>query len=257
MTKAIILAGSLNNGQLKECSSEPNEALIKIGSKCMVEYVVDALKNARLVKGIILVGPKDGLRSIYENDQEVTIVEGGATIIQSLLNSFNVLDETTEDKVLIVTSDIPLITGNIIDKFLEKGSKEGADLIYPIVRKSLNEAKYPKVRRTYVRFKEGIFTGGNIFLVNPKIVRPRINSAEELVELRKSPFKLLNYIGYTYILKYLLRNLTIKEAEERVSQLLKINGKVIEVLDPEIGVDVDKPNDLELVESIINKNQPA
>ena len=43
MVDAVVLAGSTNNGPLKECSPVRHEALIPIGDKTMVEHVVDAL----------------------------------------------------------------------------------------------------------------------------------------------------------------------------------------------------------------------
>jgi len=184
-------------------------------------------------------------------DQGLKLVENGATILQSLLNALEPLDITSESKVLVVTSDIPLITGEIIDSFLNKCDREDADIIYPVVPKSLNQAKYPGVKRTYAKLKDGVYTGGNVFLINPQIVKACAPKAEELVRLRKSPLQLVNYIGVMYFLKYIFRSLSIKDAEERISQLFNIKGKAIIVTYPEIGVDVDKPSDLELVEKIL------
>jgi len=248
---AIVLAGSLNEGRLKECSNAPSEALIKIGDKCMIEYVVNALLDAERVGKIIIVGSKLELDVIYGSKENVIVVEGGKTIVQSLLNALDLIKDIDLNHVLVVTSDIPLITGKIVDNFVERCSKEDADVVYPVVTKSLNEAKFPGVKRTYVKLREGVFTGGNLFIINPSIVRPCAQNAEELVSLRKSPLRLVNYIGLTYILKYMLRRLSIKDAEARVSQLFNIKGKAVSVPYPEIGIDVDKPSDLELVEKIL------
>lgn len=254
MTKAIILAGSLNAGKLKEYSSAPHEALIKIGNKYMVEYVVDALKRSELIESIIVSGPKEPLKNFLQENETLKIVENGPTIVKSLLNGVDVLNYTHSNQVLVVTSDIPLITGEIIDNFLKKCRGLEDDIIYPIVSKSLNQANFSGVKRTYVKFQDGIYTGGNIFLINPDIIRPCAVKAEELVELRKSPLKLVKYIGITYFLKYIFGNLSIRDAEERVSQLFNIKGKAIPVSFPEIGVDVDKPSDLEFVENYFRKS---
>lgn len=253
MTVAIVLAGSLNQGPLKDCSNELNEALIKVGPRCMVEYVVKALSEAKNIEKIIVVGPQEKLETVLGQVDDLKVIEGGKTIIQSLLNGLDLI-ENEKDHILIVTADIPLITGRIIDHFLECCYREDADIIYPIVDKTLNEQKYPGVKRTYVKLKEGIFTGGNIFYVNPIIIRPLARKAEQLVSLRKSPVRLANYIGILFILKYLLKKLSIEEAEKRVSELFAINGKTITIPYPEIGIDVDKPSDLTLVEEILACN---
>jgi GTP:adenosylcobinamide-phosphate guanylyltransferase len=251
LTRAIILAGSLNNGKLKECSSASAEALIRIGNKYMVEYVADALKEAEAIGDIVVSGPKEDLKEIFKDYQGLDIVDGGSTIIKSLLNALEFLDSKDTSRILVVTSDIPLITGKIIDSFLEKCSGQDGDIIYPIVAKSLNQVKFPGVERTYVKLREGFYTGGNIFLVNPLIIKPCALKAEEVIKLRKEPLKLARYIGFRYLFKYLFGKLSIKDAEERVSQLFNIKGKAIPVSFPEIGVDVDKPSDLRLVENIL------
>ena len=134
---------------------------------------------------------------------------------------------------------------------MSRCSQEEADIIYPLVKKPLNELKFPGVKRTYVYLKEGVVTGGNIILINPQIVPRNAQKAEDLVLLRKSPLRLAKYIGFRYIFKYLLRNLSLKEAEARVNELFQIKGKAIIVPYPEIGIDVDKPSDLELVRKVL------
>lgn len=252
LTRAIVLAGSLNNGRLKECSPATAEAFIRIGNKYMVQYVVEALKEAETIGDIILSGPKKDLEDIYKDRKGIYIVESGPTIISSLQNALDILDlQSDSRRVLVVTSDIPLITGPIIDAFLKRCLNEEGDVLYPIIPKSLNQFKYPDVERTYVKLRDGVYTGGNVFLVNPLIVKPCALKAAEVIKFRKEPLKLVRYIGFKYLFKYLLGLLSIQDAEERVSQLFNIKGKAIHISLPEIGVDVDKPSDLRLVERIL------
>ena len=58
---------------------------------------------------------------------------------------------------------------------------------------------------------------------------------------------LCRLLGLKFVIKFLLRSLTLKEAEEKVSRLLGgIKGIVVISQHPEVGVDVDKPGDYEL-----------
>jgi len=251
LAKAIVLAGSSNKESLKKCSNALHESLIKIGNKCMVEYVVDALKESHEVDGIIVSGPRKYLEGILLENQGLQLVENGPTILQSLLNALELLEIKSDSKVLVVTADIPLITGEIIDSFLKNCDGEDADFVYPVISKDINQAKFPGVKRTYAKLKDGVYTGGNIFLINPQIIGYCAPKAEELVILRKSPLQLVNYIGVRYFFKYIFRSLSIKDVEQRISQLFNIKGRAIVVTYPEIGVDVDKLSDLELVEKIL------
>ena len=52
-------------------------------------------------------------------------------------------------------------------------------------------------------------------------------------------------------MEILLGQLTIAEAERRVSQLVGARGSAVITSYAEIGVDVDKPADLELAEELV------
>lgn len=234
MTEAIVLAGG------------PPKALTPIGSMLMIEYVVKALLKSVKIERVIIAGPQAELSEIFESESRITVVPGGETTIKSLLNALQLI--TTEGKkVLVATADIPLLTPEAVDDFLAACLNREGDLFYPIVRRSSNEEKYPGVRRTYVKLKDGVFTGGNIILVDPRAIVKCVKVGERLIELRKSPLALAHYVGWGLLFRYMLGILTLEEAEERVSQLLGLTGKSIISLYPEIGIDVDKESDLQLV----------
>lgn len=246
---AIVLAGSPNNGPLREYSSVSNEALIPIGNRIMVDYVISALQNAQSIGRIVVVGPVAELEKYYGKQGELTFVPAGHTAVESFQNGLASLKP--QGHVLVSTGDIPLLKPEAVESFIAKCLPLEADIYYPIVSKEVNEKYYPGVKRTYVALKEGAFTGGNIFLVNPKIVPHCVAKGEELVQLRKSPIALSRQIGFFFVLKFLCRMLTLKETEARFSQLLRLKGKAVIMDYPEIGIDVDKPSDLELVRKVL------
>ena len=53
----------------------------------------------------------------------------------------------SDAKVLIVTSDIPLIAPEAIQDFIRRCDAVEADVYYPITTKEVNERKYPGVHR--------------------------------------------------------------------------------------------------------------
>lgn len=247
MNMAIVLAGGQKTGLLDDPNIPVNEALLPIGSKYMIEYVVEALRCSENVKGIIAAGPIRELDAIFGGQEDVMLVSGGATTIQTLLNALAHIPADFAHRVLVVTADIPLLTTEAVDNFIEICRHKEGELFYPIVSKEANEKKYPGVRRTYVNLKEGIFTGGNLVLLDPRVAKKCADVAEELVRLRKSPISLAFYIGWGMLLRYLLGILSIHDAEEKVSELLGIKGTGVVSTYPEIGIDVDKQSDLLLV----------
>ncbi|MDD4600071.1 2-phospho-L-lactate guanylyltransferase [bioreactor metagenome] len=246
MYDAIILAGGENSKDLSKFSPQPYEAMIEIAGKPMVSFVAQALSASQHVDKIYVVGPVKELERC-EFPGGVVIVEGGSTIIDTIRRGMEALGH--ERKVLVVTADIPLLTPEAVNDFLMQCDKVEADLYYPIVRREVNNKCYPGNKRTYVRLKEGTYTGGNIFLVNPAIVPQCMALAARIIGNRKNPFKLVCILGWKFVLRFVLGILSLGRVEKRVSELLGITGAVVHSQYPELGIDVDKPSDLELVKS--------
>lgn len=251
MIAAVILAGGQKNGLVHDQEKTTvNEALIKIGSRYMIEYVVEALRDSPYIKEIVVAGITDKLKQIFADNPDVAIVQCGETVIESFKNAVKAIN-TDSKKILIVTADIPLITKEAVNFFLESSFQSSDDLYYPIVRKEINDQKYPGVQRTYANLKEGAFTGGNLFILDPVIIERSLPVAEKLVQYRKKPIRLASYIGWGILIRYLLGMLSIEEAEKAVSDMMGIKGKVVISPYPEIGIDVDKESDLELARKLL------
>lgn len=246
---AVVLAGSPNEGRLRECSPVASEALIPIGNRIMLDYVVAALLEANSVNRLAVVGPKAELEKLYARNERILLADSGATVIDSLKAGIEALNP--KGHILVATGDIPLLSAEAVDNFVAECTDLDVDVYYPIVSKEVNERQYPQVKRTYVHLKEGIFTGGNLFLLNPAKVDSCAEKGSKLISLRKSPFGLSRQIGLLFILKFLFRQLSLKEVEVQFSKLLNINGKAVILEYPEIGIDVDKPSDLELVRKVL------
>ncbi|WP_418791322.1 NTP transferase domain-containing protein [Phosphitispora sp. TUW77] len=250
MFDAIVIAGRNNAGALRDCSGEFYEAMIRIGNKPMVSYVIDALKESGIVGKIVVAGPKQ--LEDFLTDDCVSVVQTQYGIIENAVKALEYVD--TSAPVLIATSDIPLLTAQAVKDFVDLSLKYDADFFYPIV--SMNEVfnRFPGMERTSAQLKEGRFTGGNLFLVNPDAVPRSAQKAREFVNSRKSPLKLCRILGLKFVLKLILNRLSIPELENKVSEVLSIKVKAIITKHPEIGIDVDKPSDYSIVSQYLNRS---
>lgn len=245
----ILLAGAANTGPLREVSPATNEALVEINDKPMVQYVIDALEESKEVRRIVVVAPPGEVEP-YVTGTKLEFVASSNHIVDNVLNAYAILPK--DEEFLTVSCDVPLITGEMVDDLVALCRRTKAELYYPIVEKSVAEARFPHVKRTYVSLREGVFTGGNIFLVHPSIVERAAARVRAFLDYRKSPLKLVSLLGWTFVIRYLLlKNLTLKELEAKVSQMLDVKGAVVVCPWPEVGVDVDKPSDLELMRAIL------
>ncbi|HHV34789.1 MAG TPA: NTP transferase domain-containing protein [Syntrophomonadaceae bacterium] len=240
---AVVLAGG---GGIEE--GAPVKALVPIGSRLMVDYVIEALRNSKKIERIVLVGPDD-LRSIYGQDTGFLFADQGSTLLGSFVAGVDVI-ESPNPWVLACTGDIPFLTTEAVDDFISKCCEVEADFYYPILRKETIEKRFPDVKRTYASLRDGTFTGGNFLLIRQEIISRCLPIAEEFVRLRKSPLALAKLVGVGMLWKHLFGQLTVAEAERRVSELVGARGSAVVSSYPEIGVDVDKSSDLELAQEL-------
>lgn len=245
---AIVLAGAKNDGKLREVSPSPYEAMILINDRPMLSYVVDALKQSKQVGRIVVVGYPEFKDYM---DSDIVLLECGESLVENIEIGIDYLG--AKHHVLVVTSDIPMLTAEAVDDFLSQCRDQNQDMFYPIVSKEVNEAVFPGVTRTYVKIKDGTYTGGNMVLVAPKFIQESKQVIHRVVMLRKKPFEIVKLLGFRILVKFIFRCLTIAEVERRVKHLFGISAKAVITSYPQIGTDVDKPSDWELAQRVLSR----
>jgi len=249
---AIILAGGESSSELKKIVPYDNEALIIIGQYPMVDYVYKALRRSSFVRNIVISGPVEALRNLYAQEENLIITDGGKNAVDSFTKAVEALNSRgCSEKLLIMPTDIPFITTEAINDFIQQSENYTADFYYPVTSKNINNLKFPGVARTYVKLREGTFTGGNLFIVNSLIIEKILDIAEQLVVRRKKPLAMARLFGLRLVYKYLTGTLSVEAIEKRFQKVVGIKGKAIISSYAEIGVDVDKPSDLELTQKYL------
>lgn len=244
---AVVLAGRANEGKFVD-EGVRWEAELDIAGLPMVVRVIRALRASSLSR-VVVVAPADLADRIGQEGAEW--VEAGASLAENLKRGAAALPR--DEALLVTTSDIPLINGAMVDRFLAACDALEGDFYYPIIRRDASEARYPLVRRTYVTLREGSFTGGNMMLLRPGSLGPILRLLHRVYEARKKPWRLAGILGWSFVLRLLLKNATIPLVEERVRRILGgTRGRAVITPDVEIGLDVDKPDDLRLVRSALS-----
>ena len=250
MFNALILAGTKEKGPLEIAENVDNKALIMINGKPMIDYIVDALNNSENIDQIIVVGPEKELHP-YIGKKVKKILNPGNSILENMESGLNFFD--SNDNLLLLTSDIPLITPEAIDEFLKICTERKAYIGYPLITKENIMKKYPETKRTYVTMKEGIFCGGNIVLFKPEVFFQQKKLIKELFENRKSTWKYVKILGLKFIFKFIFKTLTLEEVERRVTGIIGYNSIAVMISHPEVMIDLDKISDLELIREYLKR----
>ena len=224
------------------------KGLVPIGGRPIIEWVVDAVRDATLSEGVAAVVPTAEDLGPWADKVDKIVVSDG-TLMENVLTgtaSFRV-----DRPVLVTTGDLPLLTGDALDDFIRSSLATGADFCYPLIRKEDILLQFPGTRRTYVKLKEGPVTGGNMMILNPALVERNRALGERLFRVRKSPVGMARVLGGRFVAKLLTGRLEIPELEDKMGELLGGTGAAIYTRHGSIGLDVDKPRDVDFVEGIM------
>ena len=235
---------------LQNVTPATERALIPVGGQPLLGRVVRAVAEIEAVTRIVCVTTPAALQQLPAavGAVEVAGLPSGDKLTANLLTGARAAQS---EQILIVTGDGPLATGQTYAQFLQGAAVNQLEAAYAVVREDQMEAQFPGAARTYARFSDGAFSGGNAFLVP----RARLETLEALIETafaaRKNPRGLARLLGWGFIFKALTRRLAVGEAEAKVSRLLNCRAGRVEVADATIAFDVDKPEDLALAEKFL------
>lgn len=249
---ALILAGGKNKPEMQTaCGGLENRALVPLNGRPMLDYVIEAVRGGFAGDGRILIAGD------VPTPAGCTPVDGGVSMVDTLLNGASAL-APEETRLLVVTADIPFLTPAAVAAFLDtcKGMPQ-AQFIYPIVEAERCRQRFPEMRRTTLRIAEGEFTGGNVVLLDPAFLRRNEALLREAYAQRKNVVGLAKLLGPSLIFRLIGSRvipglLSIRHLEAAVGKAL--GGAVAQAVItpyPEIGADVDRPEDIPLAEKAL------
>ncbi|MTI96335.1 MAG: molybdopterin-guanine dinucleotide biosynthesis protein A [Firmicutes bacterium] len=244
---AVILAGDNLDHKVREGEAVANKAFLAINGRPMLEYVIDCYLQTDLA-GVAVVGPEDKLSTLVGDDVKVIPQQG--SMIANILAAARELEGT----LILSSCDIPLITSQAVEDFLSRC--RDAELFYPLVSREDNERVFPGMKRTYAKLRDGVFTGGNIIVIDSGAVPVAAKAAEQFFEARKSPLRMARLVGLGTLCKLVSRRLSLTEIEAKMSSILGVRCRAILSAYPELGTDVDKESDYKLISARLPSWQP-
>lgn len=254
---AIVTAGGIPQPEdpLYPYSKGDSKALIDVAGKPMVQWVVDALNEAKLVDEIIMIGlsAKSGLVSAkpmhFISNQGRML----SNIVAGVEKALELHPKT--DYVLVVSSDIPTLKGEMVDWLVNKCMETQDDLYYGVCPRDVMEARFPGSKRTYTRLKDIDLCGADINLTHVRMATEHLDLWEQLIGNRKSPIRQASLVGLDTFWKVFTRSATLDELVAHVCKRIGIKGRAIVWGQAEPCMDVDKPHQLELLRADLESQQ--
>jgi GTP:adenosylcobinamide-phosphate guanylyltransferase len=252
---AFIIAGGIPQpGEpLYPLTQGRPKALLELAGRSMIQWVVDALDGARLVERIAVVGldADVGLRS----RKPLTRHPGGAGFFENAMAGREVLHALDPGARLglIVSSDVPALTPDSVDWLAAQTQDADYEVTYVVVRKDVMEAAFPGSGRSYLHMGGLELCGGSVHVVDVRKEPDEDDVWKRLGAARKSAFRQALVFGIGFLLRVALRRVTLEQAERHIARRLGLKGRMLVTPYAELGMDVDKPHQLELLRAHLSR----
>jgi GTP:adenosylcobinamide-phosphate guanylyltransferase len=254
---ALVLAGS--RGPEDPVAREAGvacKAVVPVAGRPMVVRVVSALGASDAVADVTIVGlpeacARDPAVRIGLAEAEADTVSGAESPSASVALALSTM--APDKRVLVTTADHALLRAEIVDAFLSAAAASNADVAIGLVRYDLVTAACPGTRRTVTRFQDGGYCGTNLFAFLTERGREAVGFWSDLERHRKHPWRIMRSLGPMTLLRYVTGRLSLDHAMKRLSVLTGVRVEAVLLPFGEAAVDVDKPEDLILAESLAGR----
>jgi len=255
---AIIVAGGIPgpDDPLHPLTQGRPKALLDVEGQPMLQWVVNAVQAASRVEHVFVVwpGPEGSLRlgprSTFIPDQGgmVANIQVGLQAVQRM--------NPAATHALLSSGDIPGITPDMVDWRVQTVEASDVDFDYAVVERSVMDRVFPGSRRSFTPLKGSEVCGGDL---NGLRVSVAGNEAlwNKLYAARKNILKQASLLGFDLFLLAAFRRLTLEDAARLGSRRLGLKAHVTLCPYAEIGMDVDKPHQLDMVRQHLRSRASA
>ena len=256
---AIVTAGGIPQpgDPLYAYSNGDSKALIDVAGKPMVQWVLDALGDAKMVDEVILIGlsAKSGLTC----KKPVHYISNQGRMLANIVTGVNKSLELNPkgEYILIVSADIPALKGDMVDWLVKTSMQTKEDIYYGVCPRDVMETRFPSSKRTFTKLSDMEVCGADINIVHYSMATEHLDTWEQLIGNRKSPLRQAAIIGLGTAFKYLTGQYTLNDLVEAVTRRIGITGRALIWDRAEPCMDVDKPHQLEIMREDLARQQQA
>jgi CTP:molybdopterin cytidylyltransferase MocA len=151
---------------------------------------------------------------------------------------------------LITAADHPLLTREMVEHFWIRLPSD-SDAAVALARAETVRAAYPGTRRTYLRFRDGAYSGCNLFALRTRAARSVVAFWRRVEQDRKRPWRMIRLLGPVPLLSFALGRLTLDGAVAALGRRTGTALATVEMPFADAAVDVDRPDDLAQAEAIL------
>ena len=193
---AVVLAGTHQNP--KRLIAGRNKAFLEVSGQKLIRYVIDALLDAENINQIFVVGPpEDLLDSLAGAPSRVRVIAQRGKMLTNCWAGIEASEDChrfskdmpiAERPLLVISCDLPLVTGPSVDDFIRRcaqadsASDIPAALLVGVVDEPGVTPFYPGNEEPGIERPFVELAGGRLRLANIYVGRPRQLSHQEILQ---------------------------------------------------------------------------
>jgi GTP:adenosylcobinamide-phosphate guanylyltransferase len=240
---AILPAGGTVDADLGQRVGTGSKALIEFNARTILDRTFDALEASGRVERTVLIGTDEVLASAPAKRASRTLKAERSAPGNILMGLKSLLaDANPPQKVLIVTTDLPFLTGKIITDFLDKCPTD-RDICVPLVTRTEYTARFPGATATFVPLRDNTWTTGCAYVMDVQAFQAALPHLERLFINRKNKVGMVRQLGLRFLIKFLFKTLTVPDVEAKIESMLGCSGAAILHSPPELAYDIDDLED--------------
>lgn len=251
---AILLAGSRPGPDpLAMAAGVTLKTLIPIAGEPMINRPARVLVDHPMVEKLVVLTQSaqpfldDPATRWLGEHPRIRFETSGRGIASSLLPLLERADVTLP--WLVTTADHVLLNAAMIDQFVTQAG--GRDIAVAMVERQTLLARYPNSRRTWLKFRDGWWSGANLFWFGSAKAARIVRLWQEVEQDRKKGWKVIAAFGPAALLGALTRVGTLRGGIVRVGKRFGLAAELVVMDQPEACIDADKSEDIVLIEKIL------
>lgn len=255
----ILPAGGRVDATFAEQVGTHHKAIVELGGRTVLGRIIEAVRSLPEVRRIVVIGPKD-VREHPDAAGADIVLDEGNTGPENIFRGLAALiggdqaapptPNAVAGRILIVTTDLPFVTGQILRQYIDLCPKE-KDFTVPLIGKNAWSDEYPGAHATFVKLRDGEWTTGCAYLATVEGLHRAKPHIERVFEVRKSKMGIAKLLGPVFVAKWLLNRLTVSDVERKVRQLLDCSAVAVPNSPPGLAFDIDYLDDYRYAQKLV------
>lgn len=269
-TAVVLAANRGGDDPVAAMAGCSHKCLVPVGGQAMLARVLRALAASDSVGAMAVsiddaavLGNSDEIAALIER-HDIALIDAAETPSISVTHAVDVLAgdvlagavpagaaPAEPWPILITTADVPLLSPGMVDHFCGEARATAADLAVGLASATVVLEKYPDAMRTFMRFRDGRYTGCNLFALMTPAAMAAITFWRRVEADRKRPWRIFKTFGPLAMVRFLAGGATLDAAMGAASARLGLTAAAVKMPYADAAIDVDKPAHKKLVENII------